>query len=39
LSQLVADLWVRRHDRYSEQRGEHRVTHNQPKVEMSFIGG
>ncbi|RDK01490.1 GTP 3',8-cyclase MoaA [Paraburkholderia lacunae] len=39
LRQLVVDLWMRRADRYSEQRGESSVTHDQSKVEMSFIGG
>jgi cyclic pyranopterin phosphate synthase len=36
---LVSDLWIRRADRYSERRGENSVAHDQPKVEMSFIGG
>jgi cyclic pyranopterin phosphate synthase len=39
LRRLVADLWIRRADRYSERRGENGDTHDQPKVEMSFIGG
>jgi hypothetical protein len=30
---------MRRTDRYSEQRSEQSAAHNQPKVEMSFIGG
>ncbi|CAG9236833.1 GTP 3',8-cyclase [Paraburkholderia caribensis] len=36
---LVADLWTKRADRYSEGRGENSVAHGQSKVEMSFIGG
>lgn len=36
---LVADLWIKRADRYSESRGENSVAHGQSKVEMSFIGG
>ncbi|QCP52421.1 GTP 3',8-cyclase MoaA [Trinickia violacea] len=36
---LVADLWTQRADRYSERRGENSAAHDQPKVEMSFIGG
>ncbi|MFM0412062.1 GTP 3',8-cyclase MoaA [Paraburkholderia dipogonis] len=39
LRQLVANLWTRRADRYSEQRGETSATDNRSKVEMSFIGG
>ncbi|WP_454874944.1 GTP 3',8-cyclase MoaA [Paraburkholderia xenovorans] len=39
LRQLVANLWTRRADRYSEQRGEISATDNRSKVEMSFIGG
>ena len=39
LRQLIADLWMRRADRYSECRGENTVAHGQSKVEMSFIGG
>jgi cyclic pyranopterin phosphate synthase len=39
LRRLVADLWRRRTDRYSEQRGAHNAAHSQPRVEMSFIGG
>ncbi|WP_168795997.1 GTP 3',8-cyclase MoaA [Paraburkholderia aromaticivorans] len=39
LRQLVADLWRRRADRYSEQRGESGAAHGRSKVEMSFIGG
>jgi cyclic pyranopterin phosphate synthase len=39
LRQLVADLWTRRADRYSEQRDESSITLDQSKVEMSFIGG
>jgi len=39
LCRLVANLWMRRTDRYSEQRSEHSAEHNPPKVEMSFIGG
>ncbi|WP_408492132.1 GTP 3',8-cyclase MoaA family protein [Paraburkholderia strydomiana] len=37
--QLVANQWMRRADRYSEQRGEISATDNRSKVEMSFIGG
>lgn len=37
LSRLVAGLWGRRADRYSEIRAE--ATGTAPKVEMSFIGG
>jgi GTP 3',8-cyclase len=39
LRQLVADLWKRRADHYSEQRGESSATDDRSKVEMSFIGG
>lgn len=39
LRRLVADLWMRRRDRYSEQRGENSVADSRAKVEMSFIGG
>ncbi|MFM0347279.1 GTP 3',8-cyclase MoaA [Paraburkholderia sp. RL17-347-BIC-D] len=39
LRRLVAELWMRRADRYSEQRGEKSAAHDQSKVEMSFIGG
>lgn len=39
LRQLVAYLWRRRADRYSEQRGESSATDDRSKVEMSFIGG
>ncbi|MFM0387614.1 GTP 3',8-cyclase MoaA [Paraburkholderia dipogonis] len=39
LRQLVAGLWKRRADRYSEQRGESSATDDRSKVEMSFIGG
>lgn len=39
LRRLVAELWTRRVDRYSEQRGENNAAHDQSKVEMSFIGG
>ncbi|MFM0091743.1 GTP 3',8-cyclase MoaA [Paraburkholderia sediminicola] len=39
LRRLVAELWMRRVDRYSEQRGENSAAHDQSKVEMSFIGG
>ncbi|MFM0597263.1 GTP 3',8-cyclase MoaA [Paraburkholderia dilworthii] len=39
LRRRVADLWMRRADRYSEQRGENSAAHRLPKVEMSFIGG
>lgn len=39
LRQLVAGLWMRRTDRYSEQRGESSAAEDQSKVEMSFIGG
>lgn len=39
LRRLVANLWMRRTDRYSELRSEHSAAHNHPKVEMSFIGG
>ncbi|NYH21721.1 cyclic pyranopterin phosphate synthase [Paraburkholderia bryophila] len=39
LRRRVADLWMRRADRYSEQRGENSAARRLPKVEMSFIGG
>ncbi|ASV96768.1 GTP 3',8-cyclase MoaA [Paraburkholderia aromaticivorans] len=39
LRQRVANLWTRRADRYSEQRGEISATDNRSKVEMSFIDG
>jgi cyclic pyranopterin phosphate synthase len=39
LRRLVADLWIRRAERYSERRGENGDAHDQPKFEMSFIGG
>jgi len=39
LRRLIANLWMRRSDRYSEQRSEHSAAHDQSKVEMSFIGG
>ncbi|RDK05911.1 GTP 3',8-cyclase MoaA [Cupriavidus lacunae] len=39
LRRRVADLWLHRTDRYSEQRAENTIAPNQPKVEMSFIGG
>ncbi len=39
LRQLVADLWMRRDDRYSELRAENTAAPSQSKVEMSFIGG
>nr|WP_315697056.1 GTP 3',8-cyclase MoaA [Paraburkholderia fungorum] len=39
LRQMVADLWTRRADRYSEQRSESSTADNRSKVEMSFIGG
>jgi GTP 3',8-cyclase len=37
LSALVAGIWAKRTDRYSEQRSEN--TLDLPKVEMSYIGG
>ena len=37
LTQMIADLWEARTDRYSELRSG--VTVNLPKVEMSYIGG
>ncbi len=37
LSRLVADIWNGRDDRYSELRME--KSQDQPKVEMSYIGG
>jgi cyclic pyranopterin phosphate synthase len=39
LLRLVANLWIRRGDRYSEQRGKAVGGCNVTKVEMSFIGG
>ncbi|AQV96447.1 GTP 3',8-cyclase MoaA [Cupriavidus necator] len=39
LRRRVADLWLHRTDRYSEQRAANTIAPNQPKVEMSFIGG
>ncbi|MFL9888250.1 GTP 3',8-cyclase MoaA [Paraburkholderia agricolaris] len=39
LRQLVAGLWKRRADRYSEQRGESSAADDRSRVEMSFIGG
>jgi cyclic pyranopterin phosphate synthase len=39
LRRLVADLWWRRTDRYSEQRGANSPANSQCRVEMSFIGG
>ncbi|MFM0170309.1 GTP 3',8-cyclase MoaA [Paraburkholderia sediminicola] len=39
LRRLVADLWRRRADRYSEQRGQMNTVRSPSKVEMSFIGG
>nr|WP_306456890.1 GTP 3',8-cyclase MoaA [Paraburkholderia bryophila] len=39
LRRRVADLWLRRADRYSEQRGESSAAHSRSKIEMSFIGG
>ncbi len=37
LSRLVSDIWNGRDDRYSELRME--KSQDQPKVEMSYIGG
>ena len=37
LSRLVADIWNDRDDRYSELRKKANL--DQPKVEMSYIGG
>lgn len=37
LAQIVADLWARRDDRYSELRGSTPIDF--PRVEMSYIGG
>lgn len=39
LRRRVADLWLHRTDHYSEQRAANTIAPNQPKVEMSFIGG
>jgi len=38
LSNRLAEIWTRRHDRYSEQR-THATTRLQRRVEMSYIGG
>jgi cyclic pyranopterin phosphate synthase len=37
LAKIIADLWARRDDRYSELRGSTPL--NFPRVEMSYIGG
>ena len=39
LRQIVANVWIRRRDRYSEARGEADVHSDRARVEMSFIGG
>ncbi|HET7268286.1 MAG TPA: GTP 3',8-cyclase MoaA [Oleiagrimonas sp.] len=38
ISERLADVWHRRRDRYSEQRGEHTGAARK-KIEMSYIGG
>src|SRR5215213_2592284 len=37
IREFLADIWIRRKDRYSEMRTEH--TQAVPKIEMSYIGG
>ena len=37
LQQKVSDIWARRNDRYSEERGQ--PGHDQEKVEMYRLGG
>jgi cyclic pyranopterin phosphate synthase len=37
ISNAIQSIWVKRSDRYSEERSEH--TNSTKKVEMSFIGG
>lgn len=37
VAQFINNMWARRDNRYSEQRGEQ--SGDQPKVEMSYIGG
>jgi cyclic pyranopterin phosphate synthase len=40
LSEVIRNVWLKRDDRYSEQRADlRRSAGNQPKVEMYYIGG
>jgi cyclic pyranopterin phosphate synthase len=40
LGELMRNVWLKREDRYSEQRADlRRSADNQPKVEMYYIGG
>jgi cyclic pyranopterin phosphate synthase len=39
IADTIKNIWNNRGDRYSDERGEGHIPKNQPKIEMSHIGG